>query len=165
MPGIERGNVHSVEAVMRREARPGKRVLVLDDSSNWRGAGTAWHLAEKGHEVTLLTADAFVGRDLLRTSADIPLRARLKRLGAGWITDSAVTAWHGDAATIRNLLDGSEATLPFDTLLLSTVNRPDNELVGALAGAAFAIHSIGDCVAPRHAAAAIFEGRRLARQL
>ncbi len=165
MPGIERGNVHSVEAVMRREARPGKRVLVLDDSSNWRGAGTAWHLAEKGHEVTLLTADAFVGRDLLRTSADIPLRARLKRLGAGWITDSAVTAWHGDAATIRNLLDGSEATLPFDTLLLSTVNRPDNELVGALAGAAFPIHSIGDCVAPRHAAAAIFEGRRLARQL
>ncbi len=165
MPGIERGNVHSIEAVMRREARPGKRVLVLDDSSNWRGAGTAWHLAEKGHEVTLLTADAFVGRDLLRTSADIPLRARLKRLGAGWITDSAVTAWHGDAATIRNLLDGSEATLPFDTLLLSTVNRPDNELVGALADAAFPIHSIGDCVAPRHAAAAIFEGRRLARQL
>lgn len=165
LPGIERGNVHPVEAVMRREVRPGQRVLVLDDSSNWRGAGTAWHLAEKGHEVTLLTADAFVGRDLLRTSADIPLRARLKRLGARWITDSAVTAWHGDAATVRNLLDGSESTLAFDTLLLSTVNQPDNDLAVALSGAPFTVHSIGDCLAPRHAAAAIFEGRRLARQL
>jgi 2,4-dienoyl-CoA reductase-like NADH-dependent reductase (Old Yellow Enzyme family) len=165
LPGLERGNVHSVEAVMRREARPGRRVLLLDDSGNWRGAGTAWHLAEKGHEVTLLTADAFVGRDLLRTSADIPLRTRLKRLGARWITDSAVIAWHGDAATIRNLLDGGEVTLPFDTLLLSTVNRPDDELAGALSGAAFPVHSIGDCLAPRHAAAAIFEGRRLAREI
>ena len=33
---------------MRREARPGKRVLVLDDVGNWRGLGTAWQLAEQG---------------------------------------------------------------------------------------------------------------------
>jgi len=165
MPGIDRGNVHPVEAVMRREVRPGRRVLVLDDSSNWRGAGTAWQLAEKGHEVTLLTADAFVGRDLMRTSADIPLRTRLRRLGVQWITDSAVTEWHGDAAEIRCLLDDKLCKLPFDSLLLSTVNRPDNELVAELSDAAFPVHAVGDCLAPRHAPAAIFEGRRLARSI
>src|SRR3546814_13889841 len=44
-------NVWSVEDVMSRAARPGKRVLLLDDTGTWRGVGTAWHLAEQGHEV------------------------------------------------------------------------------------------------------------------
>ena len=38
-----------------RAARPGPRVLVLDEGGNWRGCGTAWHLAEAGHAVTLVT--------------------------------------------------------------------------------------------------------------
>ncbi len=165
IPGLERGKVAAVEDVMRREVRPGPRVLLLDDSGNWRGVGTAWALAEKGHEVTLITADALVGRDLIRTSADIPLRTKLHRLGVRSITDSVVVEWHGDGATVRNLLDGRETRLPADSLVLSTANRPDNELVKALAGLAVPVHAIGDCLAPRHAAAAIFEGRRLARSL
>ena len=36
----------------------GKRVVVLDDLGDWRGLGTGVHLAEKGHEVTIVTAAA-----------------------------------------------------------------------------------------------------------
>ena len=37
-------------------ARPsaGRRILVLDDVNDWRGLGTAVHLAETGHEVTIV---------------------------------------------------------------------------------------------------------------
>ena len=87
---------------MRRDAKLGKRVLLLDDGGNWRGGGTAWHMAEKGHKVTIVTPDPFVGREIVRTAADLPLRMRLAKLGATFITESAVTAWHGDGATIRN---------------------------------------------------------------
>ncbi len=41
LPGFQKGNVYSVEEVMSRQARPGKRVIVLDDGGNWRGGGTA----------------------------------------------------------------------------------------------------------------------------
>ena len=41
LPGIERGNVWAVEDVMNRSARLGKRVIVLDETANWKGAGTA----------------------------------------------------------------------------------------------------------------------------
>ena len=41
-------HVWPAEAVMAREARPGKRVLVLDEGGNYKGVGTAWHLAEAG---------------------------------------------------------------------------------------------------------------------
>jgi 2,4-dienoyl-CoA reductase-like NADH-dependent reductase (Old Yellow Enzyme family) len=60
LPGMERGKVWSVEEVMARACRPGKHVLLVDDGGNWRGCGTAWHLAEQGHRVTLLTPDPMV---------------------------------------------------------------------------------------------------------
>jgi 2,4-dienoyl-CoA reductase-like NADH-dependent reductase (Old Yellow Enzyme family) len=165
LPGVDGPNAWSVEDVMRREARLGRRVLILDDAGNWRGPGTAWHLAEKEHDVTLITADAYVGRDLARTAADFPMRAKLKRLGATLITDSIILAWHGDAATIRDLSTGVEQKLPFDSLVLATTNVADAGLQDELSAAEITFHAVGDCLAPRHAAAAIFEGRQLALSL
>nr|WP_298685343.1 FAD-dependent oxidoreductase [uncultured Dongia sp.] len=165
LPGVDDANVWSVEDVLRRDARLGKRVLLLDDAGNWRGPGTAWHLAEKNHAVTLLTGDAYVGRDLARTAADFPMRSRLKKLGVTFITDSVILAWHGDAATIRDLSTGLEQRLPFDSLVLATTNTSDSALQTELQDAGLGHHAIGDCLAPRHAAAAIFEGRRLALTL
>jgi 2,4-dienoyl-CoA reductase-like NADH-dependent reductase (Old Yellow Enzyme family) len=165
LPGIDGANVWSVEDVMRREARLGKRVLLLDDAGNWRGPGTAWHLAEKEHAVTLLTADAYVGRDLARTAADFPMRARLKKLGVTFMTDSVILEWHGHAATIRDLSKGDEEKLPFDSLVLATTNTADTGLLEELQAKGVAHRAIGDCLAPRQAAAAIFEGRRLALSL
>src|SRR3546814_11675913 len=83
-------NVWSVEDVMSRTARPGKRVLLLDDTGTWRGVGTAWHLAEQGHEVTIVTPDPTVGREIARTRADGPARAKLRRLGARFIPASEI---------------------------------------------------------------------------
>jgi NADPH-dependent 2,4-dienoyl-CoA reductase/sulfur reductase-like enzyme len=165
LPGLARGNVWSAEDVMGRAARPGARVLVLDEGGNWRGCGTAWHLAEAGHAVTLVTPHAMVGKELVRTSADLPLRVRLRKLGVATITEAAVGAWHGDGATIVNLLDGSEQRLAFDTLVLATPNQAVTELQEALAGSGREIHTVGDCVAPRQFQNATFEGRSLGLRL
>jgi 2,4-dienoyl-CoA reductase-like NADH-dependent reductase (Old Yellow Enzyme family)/thioredoxin reductase len=165
LPGLERGNVWSVEDVMGRAARPGARVLVLDEGGNWRGCGTAWHLAEAGHQVTLVTPHAMVGKELVRTSADFPLRVRLRKLGVVAITEAAVGEWHGDGATIVNLLDGTEERLACNTLVLATANRAETDLQEALAGSGKEIHAVGDCVAPRQFQNATFEGRRLGLRL
>jgi len=161
LPGADRPNVYSVEDVMRRDAKLGQQVLLLDDGGNWRGGGTAWHMAEKGHKVTIVTPDPFVGREIVRTAADLPLRSRLAKLGTTFITESAVTAWHGDGATIRNLLDDSERTLPFDTLVLATVNQAESDIADELRALGVGFTALGDCLAPRHTPAATFEGRRL----
>ena len=170
LPGIDAGNVYAVEDVMSRNAKLGDRVLILDDTATWRGAGTAWFMAEQGHEVWLLTPDAYVGRELTRTSADIPLRERLSRLGAEFITDSVVTEWRGDGATLYNFMTGRQSEQAFDTLVLATVNVPQNwleqELRTVRGGETDAgIHTVGDCVSPRQAPAAIYEGRRLGLSL
>ncbi len=165
LPGIKRGNVWSVEDVMRRAARPGKRVVLLDDIGHWHGCGTAWHLAEQGHEVTLVTPHPMAGWELVRTAADWPLRKKLAELGVTTLADAALSEWHGDGATVVNLLDGSERRLECDALVLATINEAESTLGDALAGSGLEVHAIGDCVAPRRANNAIFEGRRLALSL
>ena len=100
LPGIERGKVWSVEDVMSRAAQLGERVVLLDDLGHWHGGGTAWHLAEQGHKVTLVTRYATAAAELARTTADFPLRQKFKQLGVEVFTESAIGEWHGDAATI-----------------------------------------------------------------
>ncbi len=165
LPGIELGHVWSVEDVMGKAARLGHRVLVLDDLGHWHGLGTAWALAEKGHCVTVLTPDPQIGRSILRTAGDYPLRRKFAELKVETILESAVEEWHGDAATILDLLAETRRRLPFDSLVLATVNRSDTGLANALKDSGLEPHVIGDCLATRQAPAAIFEGRRLGLRL
>jgi len=161
IPGIDKPNVWSVEDVMSRNARPGKQVIVLDDIGHWHGGGTAWHLAEEGHEVTIVTVWPVVGFELARTSADWPLRRRLKQLGATWHTEAAITEWFGDGASVLDLATGEEQRVGADALVLATTNSSATWLADGLTGSGLEVHAIGDCVAPRHANMAIYEGRKL----
>lgn len=101
LPGIEKGRVFSIESVMARHARLGKRVLLLDEGGGWRGCGTAWKLAENGHQVTILTPDPLVWKELQRTAADFPLRRTLRQLGVEWLLEVSVLEWRGDGGHHR----------------------------------------------------------------
>jgi 2,4-dienoyl-CoA reductase-like NADH-dependent reductase (Old Yellow Enzyme family)/pyruvate/2-oxoglutarate dehydrogenase complex dihydrolipoamide dehydrogenase (E3) component len=165
LPGADKPNVWAVEDVIGRAARPGKRVLLLDDGGNWRGAGTAWYLAERGHQVTLLTPDSAVAHEIVRTGSEYPLRRKLRQVGVGFVTDAAIAEWHGDGATVVDLLDGSLRRLAADALVLATTNVAESDLAAGLAGSGLTVHAVGDCLSPRHAAAAIYEGRTLGLRL
>ncbi len=158
LPGLENGRVWSPEDVMRREAQLGNAVIVYDEGGNWRGLGTAWHLAEQGKQVTLVSCDAFIGKEIARTSADFPLRVRLSRLGVRMITESIVARWHGDRATLRSMLDGSEEDIEASSLVMSTTNEAFNTLAGELSD--LDVRIVGDCAAPRLAPYAFYEGRK-----
>jgi 2,4-dienoyl-CoA reductase-like NADH-dependent reductase (Old Yellow Enzyme family) len=162
LPGIENGNVVSPEAVLAREVRPGKTVIVYDEGGNWKGAGTAWKLAEDGHNVILVTPDPMVGRELQRTAADFPLRRRLSGLGVRFVLESAILEWTGKAAKVTCFLDGSEQWIEADTLVMSTTNMANDLEHQALEQAGFNARLIGDAAAPRPAPYAIHEGRKAA---
>lgn len=165
LPGLTRGAVHSAEAALRREARLGKSVIVYDEGGHWKGTGTAWALAEAGHAVTIVTPDAYVGRQLTRTAADGYARARLAKLGVRFVTESAIAEWLGNGAGARvvSLLDRSEQTITADSLIMATTNRAFDPLSEDLGDWAPAL--IGDAAAPRLAPYAFYEGRKAARAL
>ena len=159
LPGLAHGNVFSAEEVMARSARPGKRVVVLDETANWKGGGTALTLAEAGHEVTLVTGAAAVMAEMARTTVDIQLRARLRELGVRMLTETILREWHGDGATVQPFGSKPER-IAADTLVIAATNVSERGL-----GDALDAPMIGDAVAARNAAMAIYEGRKLARAL
>ena len=171
LPGAENNNVGSIEDVLANRLIIGEKVLLVDELGDWRGGGTAWFLAEKGHQVTLITPDAMVGQGLNRSSANFAFRKTIAKLGVKSITDGIVTAWNSHSAEVKNVLTGTVETVPADTLVLATVNesvvdliRDCQSLEGHVEGE-LEIHSIGDCVAPRTAVMAIYEGRKLGLEL
>ena len=163
LPGIDSGNVYSPEDVMRREAKLGDHVILYDEGGNWRGLGTAWAMAEQGKKVTIVTPEPFIGKELARTSSDIPLRPRLAKLGVTFLTEHLIAEWHGSAATIRNMLTGEDFRREASALVMSTTNRAFDPLSADLAD--LEIHLIGDAAAPRQAPYAFHEGRKVGLQL
>ena len=159
LPGIEKGNAVSAEDVMARIARPGKRVLLLDETANWKGAGTALMLAEAGHEVTMVTGAPAIMAEMARTNVDIQLRGRLRELGVRMLTETTLREWHGDAATVQTF-GGKPERIAADTLVTAATNVSERALGDELGAPA-----IGDAVAARTAAMAIYEGRKLAMAL
>ncbi len=159
LPGIENGNVWSPEDVMRREAKLGATVILYDEGGHWRGLGTAWAMAEQGKRVTIVTPEPYIGRELTRTSADAPLRARLAKLGSRFVTEHIIEEWSGHDARLRNLLTGATETIAATALVMSTTNRAFDPLSAELPD--LETHLIGDAAAPRQAPYAFHEGRKV----
>jgi 2,4-dienoyl-CoA reductase-like NADH-dependent reductase (Old Yellow Enzyme family)/thioredoxin reductase len=161
MPGAGRADAVAVEDVLSRNASIGRRVVVVDDLGDWRGTGTAWYLAERGHQVTIVSTWPLVGYWIQRTASDAELRARLAGLGVTWQTEAVVTRWDDDGAHVRSALDGAERVIPADTLVLATTNTPETAVADELADAGYdgPVQMVGDALAARLAVHAIYEGR------
>ncbi len=161
LPGLGNGKVYACEEVFRDQAELGKAVIVLDEGGNWRGTGTAWYLADKGHEVSIVTPDPMIGQELTRTTSDSLIRENLAKLGANFILESVIEHWHGDRAEIRSLLDGSITSIEASAIVTATTNTVYNDVELALAETEVRFHVIGDAAAPRQAPYAFHDGRKI----
>lgn len=159
LPGLQNGNVWSAEDVMGRAARVGQHVIVLDETSNWKGGGTALTLAEAGHKVTIVTGAVTVMAEMARTNADMQLRTRLRQLGVTMLTETVMLEWHGNAATVQTS-GGAPIRIEGDTLVVAATNVSEHALADELGAP-----TIGDATAARNAAMAIYEGRKLAMSI
>ena len=162
LPGVEQDNVCTIHDVLEGTAEPGANVLLLDDINGWWPAsGTALHLAEQRHMVTLVTASEQAAGQLEYSRTADTTRERFMKLGVETVVATVVTKWEGNTATLVNLYTGDEETREFDSLVLACTNHPDDALQAELADSGMEVHAIGDTVAPRTAAMAVYEGRKL----
>jgi hypothetical protein len=115
--------------------------------------------------ITLVTPDPLVGKELVRTTADFQVRSKLAKLGTHFLVESVIAHWHGDAADVRSLLDGSVTRVNASALVTATTNMACNDIELALDGTGTRFHIIGDCASPRSAPYAFHEGRKVGLNL
>ena len=166
LPGATQDNVCAAHDVLDGSVVPGTNVLLIDDINGWWPAtGTALHLAEQRHYVTLVTsAEQAAGQLEYSRTADTA-RERFMKMGVETILATAVTKWQGNTATLVNLYTGDEEQRDFDSLVLASTNIPDDALTRGLDGSDKDIRTIGDAVSPRTASMAIYEARKLGMSL
>lgn len=166
LPGAEQDNVCTVHDVLDGKVVPGSRVLLLDDINGWWPAtGTALHLAQQRHQVTIVTPSEKAASALDLSSTGETTRERLAKLGVEVVLATAVEKWEGNTATLVNLYTMDREEREFDSLVLALTNTPEDGLTRALSDSGMEVHTLGDAVAARTAAMAIYEGRKLAMAL
>ena len=160
------------QVMLEGKAPPGERVVVFDADGYFMAAGLAEKLRAEGHDVEVVTPYDRLAPVCDETLEGPLLRAHLHRLGIRWRTGTTLTGVEPGRLAASN-----EFAEPFDleadAVVLVTQRLSDDALYrelradgDALAGEGIeAVYRIGDCVAPRIIAEAIFDGHRLGREI
>lgn len=175
IPGADAGLPHVLvpEQVMVEGKRPpGRRVAVVDYEGYFTGTTLAELLHREGHEVVYVTPHEAVAPYADQTLEGLPVRRRLNDLGIGIVRAAMVDRI--DPGGIQLALELTERReLEVDGVVLVTQRLSDDSLYQNLVADAAAleregieaVYRVGDCVAPRLIADAIFDGHRLAREI
>jgi hypothetical protein len=166
LAGADQENVCTVHDVLDGKVVPGTRVLLLDDINGWWPAtGTALHLAQQRHQVTIVTPAEKAASALDLSHTGETTRERLAKFGVEVVLATAVEKWSGNTATLLNLYTMDREEREFDSLVLALTNTPEDGLTKALADSGMEVHTLGDAVSARTASMAFYEGRKLALAL
>lgn len=162
--GIDLPHVYSVPDAIHSEVK-GHHVAIVDcGEADWKSLTTAECLAARGHRVTVVSPvpaaaeiDAFSKPTLLRRLAAAKVDI-LEHRSLVSIQEQSLTLVHGWSKQ-------SETLPEVDAVVLSWYGVANDELRLPLERAGFVVHLAGDCLAPRRAIDAIWDGYRLGSTL
>ena len=168
LPGADAGLAHVLtpEQVMLAGKRPpGRRVVVYDCEGYFMGAGMAELLAGEGCDVQFVTSCEKVAPVCDETLEGALLRRHLHDLGIAMRVEASLTEVQPGAVRGESAY-GDPFELECDGVVLVTQRISDERLYLDLRSSGMpAVYRIGDCVAPRLLADAIWDGHRLAREI
>ena len=158
---------HALDAwqILNNEALAGKSVVIADWRCDWVGLGLAEKLARDGSQVRLCVDGEMAGQNLQRY-----LRwhwvGELHKLGVEVITYARLFGADGDTAYFQHNTSGEPIICEqMDTLVIAQGHQPVTTLEREIAGMDLDIHLAGDCLSPRSAEEAVYEGFAVGRRI
>jgi len=166
-PAFEQGGaLQVVDAwqVLREQVTLGRSVVVVDWRCDWIGPGIAERLMRAGHQVQLAVNGTHCGENLPLYVRD-QLAGELHRLGIPIIPYARLYGCDDTTLYLQHTASGEPMLLEnVDTLVLCQGHQPVDTLGAELQGLV-PFDRIGDCLAPRTAEEAIYEGLKVAWNL
>ena len=142
----------------------GARIAIYDETGDWPVLGLTEHLAEQGAEVTLIApVAAMLWRTTIYSNLTTFARWREKRIRL--LTLTRPLRFEGGTLTVENASCGDASTLRVDVVVGCIPPAAHHPLESPLVDAGLDPILVGDCLAPRNALEAIFDGHRAARAL
>ncbi|HEX3841694.1 MAG TPA: mycofactocin system FadH/OYE family oxidoreductase 2 [Acidimicrobiales bacterium] len=163
--------VVDIRDVLEGRVSPEGTVVVVDELGFHPATSTAELLADRGCQVEIVTNGMVVGQDLgitldLETwnvkahAKGIAQSVDLVPMGADPLDGGAHPG--GVGLSLQHHPTGTDQVRECDWVVCALQQRPEDGLWSELRHSSFAVHRIGDCLAPRRAHAAVIEGHRVA---
>ncbi len=159
--GINNALVISINEALDGHSRAEGKTVVVGGGPT--GCEIALHLSEKGYQVTIVEVLSNLASQLESMTKKILLQ-KLMENNVTFKTNCRVIRIEENGVIIAEK-DGGQMTLPADQVVFSIGNRPEDKLFNQIKSMGYEIHRIGDCLEPRSAKAAIYEGAVLGRAI
>ncbi len=161
----EGAHVVEARAVVADLANVGQSVVIADWRGDWVGLGLADKLARDGCRVRLCVNGHMAGELIQQYVRDHWL-GRLHRLGVEITPLTRLKGVDEDTVYFQHVMSGEPILCQeTDTLVLALAAEPDDELARELADVDLPVHLVGDCLAPRTAEEAVYDGLKVAWNL
>lgn len=132
-------------------------IVVFDPVGGPSGIAIAEWLHAQGREVSIVTPDSVIGRDLGRTGDFVGANVRAQRKGIARHLGLRITELRGHELHVVDRYTGEQRIVPCALLVDCSHRLPDRSMSRP------DVAEVGDRVAPRTMLEAIHEGRRSAR--
>jgi hypothetical protein len=167
-PDVEiSAETHAVDAwqVLKDEVKPGAAVVIADWRCDWVGLGLAEKLALEGSHVRLCVDGEMAGQNLQKYLRWFGA-GKLHQLGVEVIPYARLFGADGDTVYFQHTTSGEAIVCEdMDTLVLAQGHQPVVALEQELAEMNIEVHLVGDCLSPRSAEEAVYEGVMVARRV
>lgn len=172
IPGHELSHVldvgTAVRSVLENPRALGDRVLILDETGAHLPFALAEMLATAGVDVEVMSPRMYAGERLYRNLDMLYVFPRLKRAGVRVTHQHFVEAIRPDEVDVYDIWLGPsahETRRGIDSVVLSILRIPHDDLYHRALGRFSNVSRIGDAAAPRDVAAVIFDGEKLGREI
>ena len=161
IPGVHLSHVVQAVDVLMARVKVEDRAVIIGGGTV--GCEVAIFLAEKGVDVTLLETLPYVAHGIPRLVGKM-IKDKMIGLGVEIMTNRKVVQI-SEKLVVYEEAEAKGASLPAVHVVLAIGSRPSNELAASLGDFPGETYLIGDCLEPRRALEAIFEGAEVGLQL
>jgi NADPH-dependent 2,4-dienoyl-CoA reductase/sulfur reductase-like enzyme len=159
--GVEQKNVFFAHDVLVEKVKTGRKVLVVGGGAV--GIETAEWLGSQGKHVTLMEKLEEIGKDMFPN-----IRANHKLMlynyGVSIMCNVELKSIQDDNIIVEQLEE--KRTLgPFETIVLATGSRPNQQLLHEVQREFAIVYAVGDCTRPAKTTDAVYQGMKLACEL
>ena len=151
--------VTAIDALRDRSIVKGKHVVVIGGGDV--GCETACHLADAGHDVTIIEILAQLMTDQEINNVKMAMYRLLNQKGVRYFTSNQVTEIDEKTVEVKGPEGGR--TMAADTVVLATGVRPNEMIRETLRLGCSEVHIVGDCGQLGRIREAVLDGDRVGR--
>lgn len=159
--GIDKEMVVPFTEVLNGQQTIQKKVVVVGGGAT--GCEVALHLLENGCRVTIIEMLPEIAKRLESMTRKLLLK-RLEENHAEIMTGCKLLRIEDDGVDVLDG-DGERVFVEAERVVIAAGSHPDDSLFDQIKSMGYEVHQIGDCLQPRSAKAAIYEGAVLGRSI